>query len=123
MTASLCRWYANWTAGRPVVQVLKNHGVAVERCRYLEQAGCVSVCINSCKVPTQVNTYTCIRSDGYSSAKSLARVGSGAGAYRCKGLTPTNFAPLYFSLMQEFFKNDMGIDVTLTPNYEDFSCQ
>ncbi len=26
----------------------------VERCRYLEQAGCASVCINSCKVPTQV---------------------------------------------------------------------
>ena len=24
------------------------------RCRYLEEAGCASVCINSCKVPTQV---------------------------------------------------------------------
>ena len=23
------------------------------RCRYLEQAGCASICINSCKVPTQ----------------------------------------------------------------------
>jgi len=28
-------------------------GVLVERCRYLEEAGCASICINSCKVPTQ----------------------------------------------------------------------
>ena len=26
----------------------------VERCRVLEESGCASVCINSCKVPTQV---------------------------------------------------------------------
>ena len=24
------------------------------RCRYLEESGCVSVCVNSCKLPTQV---------------------------------------------------------------------
>lgn len=30
-------------------------GVLVERCRYLEEAGCASICINSCKVPTQVS--------------------------------------------------------------------
>lgn len=29
------------------------HGVLVKRCRYLEEAACASVCINSCKVPTQ----------------------------------------------------------------------
>lgn len=28
-------------------------GVAVERCRYLEQSGCVSVCVHTCKLPTQ----------------------------------------------------------------------
>ena len=26
------------------------------RCRYLEEAGCASICINSCKVPTQVQS-------------------------------------------------------------------
>ena len=31
----------------------KGNGVKVERCRYLEEAGCASVCINSCKIPTQ----------------------------------------------------------------------
>ncbi|GFH08469.1 DUF4033 domain-containing protein, partial [Haematococcus lacustris] len=33
--------------------VPRGAGVKVERCRYLEQTGCASVCINSCKVPTQ----------------------------------------------------------------------
>ncbi|QDZ22487.1 hypothetical protein A3770_07p50050 [Chloropicon primus] len=51
-------------------------GVLVERCRYLEEVGCASACMNSCKFPTQ-----------------------------------------------EFFKQDMGLDVTLEPNYDDFSCQ
>eukprot|EP00884_Botryococcus_braunii_P023672 jgi/Botrbrau1/998/Bobra.114_1s0036.1 len=46
------------------------------RCRYLEQTGCASVCINSCKLPTQ-----------------------------------------------EFFAKDMGLPLTMTPNYDDFSCQ
>ena len=27
--------------------------VLVHRCRYLEEAGCASVCINACKMPTQ----------------------------------------------------------------------
>lgn len=35
-------------------QVGEGMGVLVERCRYLEQSGCASICINSCKVPTQV---------------------------------------------------------------------
>ena len=33
---------------------LRGQGVKVERCRVLEESGCASVCINSCKVPTQV---------------------------------------------------------------------
>jgi hypothetical protein len=39
---------------RVLVQVGSGMGVLVERCRYLEEAGCASICINSCKVPTQV---------------------------------------------------------------------
>jgi hypothetical protein len=52
------------------------HGVLVKRCRYLEDAGCASVCINSCKVPTQT-----------------------------------------------FFLQDMGLPLTMTPNYETYECQ
>jgi hypothetical protein len=36
------------------LQVGAGMGVLVERCRYLEEAGCASICLNSCKVPTQV---------------------------------------------------------------------
>ena len=31
----------------------KNQGLLVKRCRFLEEAGCASVCVNSCKIPTQ----------------------------------------------------------------------
>lgn len=31
----------------------KGMGVKVERCRYLEEAGCAAVCANSCRYPTQ----------------------------------------------------------------------
>ena len=30
------------------------HTVQIKRCRFLEESGCASVCINSCKLPTQV---------------------------------------------------------------------
>ncbi|CAM9994255.1 unnamed protein product [Discosporangium mesarthrocarpum] len=29
------------------------HGLLVERCRFLEQSGCASVCMNTCKIPTE----------------------------------------------------------------------
>ena len=28
-------------------------GLLVKRCRFLEESGCASVCVNSCKIPTQ----------------------------------------------------------------------
>jgi hypothetical protein len=31
----------------------KSQGLLVKRCRFLEESGCASVCVNSCKVPTQ----------------------------------------------------------------------
>lgn len=50
-------------------------GVHIKKCRYLEHSGCVGMCINMCKLPTQ-----------------------------------------------NFFTNDFGIPLTMTPNFEDFSC-
>lgn len=57
-------------------EIGQGHGVLVRRCRYLEESGCVGVCINSCKIPTQ-----------------------------------------------EFFEKDMGLPLTMEPNYETFECQ
>lgn len=80
VTSLTCQWLMGPNTVNDVEidggKLAKAHGVKVERCRYLEEAGCVSVCVNSCKVPTQ-----------------------------------------------EFFKKDMGMDVTLEPNYDDYSCQ
>jgi hypothetical protein len=56
--------------------VKEGYGVLVKRCRYLEETGCVGVCVNSCKIPTQ-----------------------------------------------EFFEKDMGLPLTMEPNYETFECQ
>jgi len=53
-----------------------NQGVLVKRCRFLEESGCASVCVNSCKIPTQ-----------------------------------------------KFFIEDMGIPLTMTPDYETGECQ
>ncbi|PNW77196.1 hypothetical protein CHLRE_10g426350v5 [Chlamydomonas reinhardtii] len=79
-TAMTCQWLMGPCKVNDVEidggKVGTGHGVLVERCRYLEQAGCASVCINSCKVPTQ-----------------------------------------------SFFEKDMGLPLTMTPNYDDFSCQ
>lgn len=57
-------------------QVAKDQGLLVKRCRFLEESGCASVCVNSCKIPTQ-----------------------------------------------NFFLQDMGLPLTMEPNYETFECQ
>lgn len=51
-------------------------GVHIEKCRYLEESGCVGMCINMCKLPTQA-----------------------------------------------FFTQEFGIPLTMTPNFDDLSCE
>eukprot|EP00897_Mesotaenium_endlicherianum_P000883 jgi/Mesen1/10796/ME000092S10287 len=51
-------------------------GVQIKKCRYLENSGCVGMCVNMCKLPTQ-----------------------------------------------DFFTNDFGLPLTMTPNFEDMSCE
>jgi hypothetical protein len=51
-------------------------GVHIKKCRYLEQSGCVGMCVNMCKLPTQ-----------------------------------------------QFFTTEFGIPLTMTPNFEDLSCE
>lgn len=56
--------------------VLRHQGVHIKRCRFLEESGCASICVNCCKIPTQ-----------------------------------------------NFFMDDMGLPVTITPDYETYQCQ
>ncbi len=51
-------------------------GIHIQKCRYLEQSGCVGMCVNMCKLPTQ-----------------------------------------------DFFAREFGFPLTLTPNFEDMSCE
>jgi hypothetical protein len=55
---------------------IQRSGIHIKKCRYLEQSGCVGMCINMCKLPTQ-----------------------------------------------DFFAQEFGFPLTLTPNFEDFSCE
>lgn len=58
-------------------QIIKQKsGVKIKKCRYLEESGCVGMCINMCKIPTQ-----------------------------------------------KFFTESFGIPLTMTPDFEDLSCQ
>ncbi|MGK3760196.1 MAG: hypothetical protein ACI8RD_012513 [Bacillariaceae sp.] len=54
----------------------KDQGLLVKRCRFLEESGCASICVNSCKIPTQ-----------------------------------------------NFFLEDMGLPLTMTPDYNTYECQ
>lgn len=135
-----------------MLQVGSGQGVLIERCRYLEEAGCASICINSCKVPTQVRwtrghsrapwsvclcvcmCCVCAR------ARLCVRNCQGRGApdpppaslhaTRTQPLAcpaPSNGSrPAYPCVpppFQNFFVRDMGLPLTITPNYDDFSCQ
>ncbi len=42
-----------WLMGHSKISAEDRSIAEIERCRYLEEAGCVNVCINSCKLPTQ----------------------------------------------------------------------
>mmetsp|Transcript_14712 Transcript_14712/g.27682 ORF Transcript_14712/g.27682 Transcript_14712/m.27682 type:complete len:287 (+) Transcript_14712:54-914(+) len=53
-----------------------SQGLLVKRCRFLEESGCASVCVNSCKLPTQ-----------------------------------------------QFFLEDMGLPLTMKPDYDTYECQ
>eukprot|EP00211_Chloroparvula_japonica_P016590 CAMPEP_0119138312 /NCGR_PEP_ID=MMETSP1310-20130426/25412_1 /TAXON_ID=464262 /ORGANISM="Genus nov. species nov., Strain RCC2339" /LENGTH=187 /DNA_ID=CAMNT_0007129491 /DNA_START=1 /DNA_END=564 /DNA_ORIENTATION=- len=57
VTALTCQWLMGPSAVNDVElgdgTVLRGQGVKVERCRFLEEAGCAAVCVNSCKLPTQ----------------------------------------------------------------------
>lgn len=58
VTAMTCQWLMGPCEVNDVDlgdgKVGRGQGVFVQRCRYLEESGpCVSVCVNSCKIPTQ----------------------------------------------------------------------
>ena len=84
MNAWATVWMGTWLMGEchvndielPDGSIGKKQGVLVKRCRFLEESNCASVCVNTCKIPTQ-----------------------------------------------NFFQQDMGLPLTMTPDYETGECQ
>ncbi|EYU26083.1 hypothetical protein MIMGU_mgv1a011732mg [Erythranthe guttata] len=80
--AALTVPFFHWLVGpSEVVEIEVNgvkqrSGVLIKKCRYLENSGCVGMCVNMCKIPTQ-----------------------------------------------DFFTNEFGLPLTMTPNFEDMSCE
>ncbi|OAE26196.1 hypothetical protein AXG93_3457s1220 [Marchantia polymorpha subsp. ruderalis] len=56
--------------------VMQKSLVKIKKCRYLENSGCVGMCVNMCKLPTQ-----------------------------------------------DFFTKEFGLPLSMTPNFEDMSCE
>ncbi|KAL7552248.1 hypothetical protein ACHAWF_015476 [Thalassiosira exigua] len=85
-SARLCAWATvaggTWLMGEcevndvPGMDGGERQGVLVKRCRFLEESQCASICVNSCKIPTQ-----------------------------------------------NFFRRNMGLALTMTPDYETGECQ
>ena len=86
-SARMCAWATcvggTWLMGECEVNDVpelenggKSQGVIVTRCRFLEESQCASICVNSCKIPTQ-----------------------------------------------NFFYENMGLPLTMTPDYETGECQ
>lgn len=86
-SAKMCAWATvvggTWLMGECEVNDVpemenggKYQGVLVKRCRFLEESQCASICVNSCKIPTQ-----------------------------------------------NFFRQSMGLALTMTPDYETGECQ
>lgn len=61
MNSWVTHWTTNWLMGNSTIYDLelpdgtigKQQGLLVEKCRFLETAGCVQTCLHACKVPTQ----------------------------------------------------------------------
>lgn len=54
--AALTVPFFRWLVGPSEVEVgglRQRSEVRIEKCRYLESSGCVGMCVNMCKVPTQ----------------------------------------------------------------------
>lgn len=61
MNSWVTLWTTQWLMGKSTLYDLeliggtvgKDQGLLVDKCRFLEETGCVRTCLNACKVPTQ----------------------------------------------------------------------
>lgn len=125
----------------------------MERCRFLEAAGCASVCMNTCKVGLSPVSSCCgVRTAIFLFVLKLLYAGrikvfvrrqfdALVATEACGINAPVHRVVSHFLVVgllfspslichvclqvptEEFFMKDMGLALEMTPNYEDFSCQ
>ncbi|RRT75922.1 hypothetical protein B296_00025399 [Ensete ventricosum] len=104
-------------------------GVFVERCKYLEESKCLGVCVNTCKLPTQVSnskTFCFAAIDLNIEVHPFERSTKVRVLIRpCFKAPNVAFVVNIFCLLpfQTFFKDYMGVPLYMEPNFSDYSCQ
>lgn len=60
MNAWVTHWTTNWLMGNSTIGDLESNGIVnkdrllvIEKCRFLEESGCIQTCLHACKIPTQ----------------------------------------------------------------------
>eukprot|EP01038_Epipyxis_sp_PR26KG_P005898 gene5898-8138_t len=63
MNTYVTKWTTNWLMGNAIISdvinpvdgsiIRKDNCLIIEKCRFLETAGCVRTCLHACKIPTQ----------------------------------------------------------------------
>ncbi|KAG6554826.1 hypothetical protein Mapa_003409 [Marchantia paleacea] len=76
ITIPVFKWLVGPCDEAEVNGVMQKSLVKIKKCRYLENSGCVGMCVNMCKLPTQ-----------------------------------------------DFFTKEFGLPLSMTPNFEDMSCE
>lgn len=90
----------------------------MEKCQYLEESKCVGVCINTCKLPTQV--FFCISIQPSSYYSELLSVLNKTWIWI---LWSSSETLEFWYFFQTFFKDYMGVPLLMEPDFKDYSCQ
>ena len=100
--------------------VTQSSSVHIKRCRYLAESGCAGMCINLCKSPTQVRA-------ARGSARGLPPCVPPAGGVHRPVACARHTLMVCISgclclPLQTFFNEQLGMPLSMEPNFEDYSC-
>lgn len=130
--------------------VQQRSAVKIQRCRYLAESGCTAMCVNLCKVscsgaslqqgrmarlprtwgPSQVDLGACACEEHPSTRRlwehgHSAERGQRQACRKCMAPGALCTSPLLLpqAPTQAFFTEQLGMPLTMTPNFEDYSCE
>jgi low affinity Fe/Cu permease len=102
--------------------IRKNQGLLVEKCRFLEEAGCVRTCLHACKIPTQRFFLEGI----YIWIIVSITYAFWLGLFVLRTIYRQNYETIFHVVILSIHHHhleEMGLPVTLNPNMTDYSCK